>query len=223
MLSNAFKHGHPEHPDVQLIIHMEESRNNLLGMERPMCSPGQRAMQQPDAVGQGGDDAAARGGGLAAAVEQRPHRLREVGAFLSDALQQADIAILDQHLQFLDSSTTYTGTDLCRQLLGHGFRGLVCIRSGDDAPEDQALYTASGAHCSFGKDVPGAKLVQQLKTTYMLTIARPSAADAPARPTHAVHSPLPHTPPAHASPPPLLPWCAAVGCAPEVHASFCPL
>lgn len=40
-----------------------------------MCSPGQRAVQQPDAVGQGGDDAAARGGGLTAAVEQRPHRL----------------------------------------------------------------------------------------------------------------------------------------------------
>eukprot|EP00667_Euglena_gracilis_P007124 EG_transcript_7190 len=239
MLSNAFKHGHPEHPDVQLIIRMEESRNNLLGMERPhrtvsfivrnvahplrprLTDEAVRALfhgrgQAPsprgsvipslsDGVGLLHCALAARLGGIALALRQEgdvvtftatveaevpegplggtteldlvrlgpfPPGLKvfclddsaaarrllefhlkrgcpsavvraygaaedEVGAFLSDALQQADIVILDQHLQFPDSSTTYTGTDLCRQLLGHGFRGLVCIRSGDDAPEDQ--------------------------------------------------------------------------------------
>eukprot|EP00667_Euglena_gracilis_P002799 EG_transcript_2809 len=99
----------------------------------------------------------------------------DVDRFLSEALHDADVVILDQNLQYLE--TTFYGTDVCRQLVGHGFRGLVCIRSGDDSPEDQARYAASGAHCSFGKDVLGGKLVQCLKAAYVLNIMRPRAAD----------------------------------------------
>ena len=31
--------------------------------------------------------------------------------------------------------------------------GLICIRSGDDSPADQATYFSCGAHCCFGKDI----------------------------------------------------------------------
>ncbi len=30
------------------------------------------------------------------------------------------------------------------------FRGLICIRSADDSPEDRQRYIDCGAHCSFG-------------------------------------------------------------------------
>eukprot|EP00667_Euglena_gracilis_P007397 EG_transcript_7473 len=43
----------------------------------------------------------------------------EVDGFVRDALEGADIAIVDQNLQF---SRTHYGTDLCRQLAGHGFQ-----------------------------------------------------------------------------------------------------
>eukprot|EP00668_Euglena_longa_P009395 GGOE01011338.1.p1 GENE.GGOE01011338.1~~GGOE01011338.1.p1 ORF type:complete len:234 (-),score=47.15 GGOE01011338.1:1179-1880(-) len=95
----------------------------------------------------------------------------DVSSFLHAALQHADIVIVDQHLEY---SRTYLGTDLVRQLLANGFPGLVCIRSGDDSPEDRVKYTESGAHCSFTKDLPGTQLVEELKRAYLrLRLAGP--------------------------------------------------
>lgn len=36
----------------------------------------------------------------------------------------------------------------------------------NDAVEDQALYIGSGAHCSFGKDLPCKQLMAELKDAY---------------------------------------------------------
>eukprot|EP00667_Euglena_gracilis_P002058 EG_transcript_2061 len=88
----------------------------------------------------------------------------DISAFLTDALREADIVIMDQNLEYTES---HHGTDLCRQLLGCRFAGLICIRSSDDSQEDQARYTASGAHCSFGKDMLGFKMVHRLKAAYV--------------------------------------------------------
>eukprot|EP00668_Euglena_longa_P021037 GGOE01026170.1.p1 GENE.GGOE01026170.1~~GGOE01026170.1.p1 ORF type:complete len:679 (-),score=166.00 GGOE01026170.1:1200-3203(-) len=93
----------------------------------------------------------------------------DIGVFITEALQEADVVVLDQNLEY---SHTHYGTDLCRQLIGFGFRGLVCIRSSDDSQDDQAKYAASGAHCSFGKDLSGSKMIQQLKAAYVLNISQ---------------------------------------------------
>eukprot|EP00668_Euglena_longa_P027849 GGOE01034886.1.p1 GENE.GGOE01034886.1~~GGOE01034886.1.p1 ORF type:complete len:491 (+),score=158.63 GGOE01034886.1:167-1474(+) len=96
----------------------------------------------------------------------------DVEVFMADSLQEANIVIMDQNLHF---SENYLGTHLCQRLLGSGFAGLICIRSGDDSQDDQARYAAYGAHCSFGKDMLGAKVVQRLKAAYVLNTARVDA------------------------------------------------
>lgn len=48
----------------------------------------------------------------------------------------------------------YYGTDLLRQLLAHGYRGLACIRSANDSADDRARYAACGAHCTIGPGAP---------------------------------------------------------------------
>jgi hypothetical protein len=72
--------------------------------------------------------------------------------------------VVDQHLVY---SQNYLGTDLVRQLLSRGFRGMMCIRSADDSSEDATLYARAGAHCSFGKDLLGQDVMEQLKYTYV--------------------------------------------------------
>jgi len=76
----------------------------------------------------------------------------DVELFSALAVECADIVVVDQHL---DYGEPRLGTDVVRRLRQMGYKGLVCIRSADDSPEDQTRYTASGAHCSIGKDVPG--------------------------------------------------------------------
>eukprot|EP00667_Euglena_gracilis_P005606 EG_transcript_5648 len=100
----------------------------------------------------------------------------DIDVFISEALRTADIVLLDQNLEY---TRTHRGTDLCQKLLGLGFRGLVCIRSSDDSQDDQARYAASGAHCSFGKDVLGAKMIQQLKIAYVLKVSQPDTLAGP--------------------------------------------
>eukprot|EP00668_Euglena_longa_P020331 GGOE01025287.1.p1 GENE.GGOE01025287.1~~GGOE01025287.1.p1 ORF type:complete len:724 (+),score=148.21 GGOE01025287.1:132-2174(+) len=83
--------------------------------------------------------------------------------FLDEAPNNADIVIIDQHLEF---SKAYRGTELVEQLLERSFPGLICIRSANDGPEDRASYAQSGAHCCFGKDIPGAVIMAELKAEY---------------------------------------------------------
>eukprot|EP00667_Euglena_gracilis_P003783 EG_transcript_3794 len=89
----------------------------------------------------------------------------DIERFLSLALAEANVVILDQHLDS-ESAGTHYGTDLVQQLLAAGYSGLACIRSANDSPEDRARYTASGAHCTVGKDVSGARMVEQLAAAY---------------------------------------------------------
>eukprot|EP00668_Euglena_longa_P024350 GGOE01030409.1.p1 GENE.GGOE01030409.1~~GGOE01030409.1.p1 ORF type:complete len:678 (+),score=225.27 GGOE01030409.1:43-2034(+) len=88
----------------------------------------------------------------------------DVYEFLALASANADVVILDQNLEY---HRTYHGTDLARSLLSRGFTGLICIRSGDDAEEDHQRYLASGAHCCFGKDILGSRMVNLLKARYV--------------------------------------------------------
>eukprot|EP00668_Euglena_longa_P027863 GGOE01034901.1.p1 GENE.GGOE01034901.1~~GGOE01034901.1.p1 ORF type:complete len:658 (+),score=171.88 GGOE01034901.1:128-2101(+) len=267
-MSNAVKHGHPDHPDVQLIIRKEEPKDSAVNVDgrqlvsftvqnaahplRPRLRAdlihhflvGETRMQTNTmpalsaGVGLLQCGLAARLGGIALSLCQEGdvvsftatmeaevmeattlteddfplashfpgglkifclddsaamRRLMEfqlkrwcpsavvriygaleddVHAFMSEALQDADIVILDQNLEY---AHPHYGTDLCRQLIRFGFRGLICIRSSDDSQDDQAKYAASGAHCSFGKDVPVAKVVQQLKAAYVLNVLLPTA------------------------------------------------
>eukprot|EP00667_Euglena_gracilis_P004116 EG_transcript_4133 len=87
----------------------------------------------------------------------------DLAVFLAEAPDNADIVIIDQNLEF---STSRLGTDLVEQLHQSDFPGLICIRSANDGPEDRAGYARSGAHCSFGKDVPGAVLMAELGAAY---------------------------------------------------------
>eukprot|EP00667_Euglena_gracilis_P018865 EG_transcript_20107 len=84
--------------------------------------------------------------------------------FVPFALEHADVVILDQQLEF---SRTYRGTDLVRELRGKGFAGLVCIRSADAAAPAQAQFRSAGAHCCFGKDVPGCRMMDEIKAAYV--------------------------------------------------------
>eukprot|EP00667_Euglena_gracilis_P018549 EG_transcript_19690 len=88
----------------------------------------------------------------------------DVEAFMGLAMQGADVLVVDQHLVY---SRTYLGTEIVQRLRSLGFRGFICIRSGDDGAEDRNRYLQHGANCSFGKDVPGAQFVTQLKEAYI--------------------------------------------------------
>jgi len=75
------------------------------------------------------------------------------------AAEEADIVIVDQHLEYSES---YLGTAILRRMKLLGFRGLMCIRSGDDGEEDRAYYAACGAHCFLGKDLPAPTLLETI-------------------------------------------------------------
>ena len=94
----------------------------------------------------------------------------EVKDFIAQTLSQGDIAVLDQHLEY-GRETNILGTDLVKELLEKGFKGLICIRSGNNADEDRALYKAAGAHCSFGKEEPLSQAVQAMKQAYLRHVA----------------------------------------------------
>eukprot|EP00669_Euglena_mutabilis_P014295 TRINITY_DN934_c0_g1_i2.p1 TRINITY_DN934_c0_g1~~TRINITY_DN934_c0_g1_i2.p1 ORF type:complete len:216 (-),score=36.18 TRINITY_DN934_c0_g1_i2:317-922(-) len=87
----------------------------------------------------------------------------DIDLFMAMAVNDADIVILDQHLDYAES---YLGTNIVRRLLLLGYEGMVCIRSGDDAPEDQERYAECGAHCFLGKDLAGGEFVERLTSSY---------------------------------------------------------
>eukprot|EP00667_Euglena_gracilis_P003538 EG_transcript_3544 len=88
-----------------------------------------------------------------AAVHLFGAREADLEMFLKVAATEADIVILDQHLEFLSGSVL--GTDVITELHKRHYRGLICIRSAADSPEDREKYTACGTHHTMGKDVLG--------------------------------------------------------------------
>eukprot|EP00667_Euglena_gracilis_P010698 EG_transcript_10894 len=101
----------------------------------------------------------------------------ELEDFVQETLRVADIAILDQHLQY-GSSLQY-GTDLVVRLLQGGFRGLICLRSANCEEEDVLAYHRSGAHFVVGKDVSGREFVKKLKVAYLAHLGRPCSSVVP--------------------------------------------
>eukprot|EP00667_Euglena_gracilis_P002637 EG_transcript_2644 len=101
-------------------------------------------------------------------------REEDIEEFVTTALAEADIVILDQNLEY---SQPHLGSDVARRLRHAGFAGLICLRSANDSPEDRALYLRSGAHCCFGKDLLGRQLMAELKEAYHL-FKRTAAANA---------------------------------------------
>ena len=90
----------------------------------------------------------------------------EVDAFIDCVLGDGNIAILDQHLDF-GADANVLGTDIIEQRLLPDFKGLLCIRSGNTAPEEVREYRRAGAHCVFGKDMLGEAMVRELKAAYV--------------------------------------------------------
>jgi len=88
----------------------------------------------------------------------------DIELFTAMAAGEAAIVILDQHLEY--SGGSHLGTTVAERLRKLGYSGMICIRSADDSPEDQALYTAAGAHCFFCKDLPGKEMVRRLAAAY---------------------------------------------------------
>ena len=91
---------------------------------------------------------------------------RDVEPFVEKTMAVADVAILDQNLEY-GAEENVLGTDLIQRLLARQFRGLVCVRSGNAAAEDVAFYRQCGAHCVFGKDVPLRRMIGELKAVYL--------------------------------------------------------
>eukprot|EP00667_Euglena_gracilis_P001055 EG_transcript_1055 len=97
----------------------------------------------------------------------------DVLRFQEAALNEADIIILDQHLDYGD--VQYTGSDVLRSLLGRGYHGFVCIRSADASHEDELEYNRAGAHCVIGKDVRIQETAETLQARYSRWLHRNSS------------------------------------------------
>ena len=79
--------------------------------------------------------------------------------------KRCDIVVVDQNLDF--PGECLLGTDVVEELIAAGYRGLVCVRSGNNSAADGALYRQSGAHCHLGKDVRMKALVEALVREYV--------------------------------------------------------
>lgn len=85
-----------------------------------------------------------------------------------------DIIIIDENLELLveddenntTSATTFTGTQICRDLVAAGVDALLCIRSGNTSPEDVQKYIGAGAHCVICKSFDNTKLAEPLLGGY---------------------------------------------------------
>jgi len=88
----------------------------------------------------------------------------DIDLFVARAVEEADIVIVDQHLEY---SFSYLGTNALKRLLLLGFRGLMCVRSGDDSIEDRKHYAACGAHCFMGKDLNGTEMMESLTAAFL--------------------------------------------------------
>ena len=97
----------------------------------------------------------------------------DVPQFMAEALEKGGIAILDQNLDY-GGNSNLLGTDLVMQLRAKGFRGLICIRSGNVAPEDEAQYYRAGVDCVYGKDLSMKDVVEDIKANYVQRVPPPA-------------------------------------------------
>ena len=72
----------------------------------------------------------------------------DADAFVCAALTDGDVAILDQHLEY-GGHSNILGTDIVRQLVVQGFKGLVCIRSGNVTPQVRGYTEAADPHVTI--------------------------------------------------------------------------
>ena len=98
-------------------------------------------------------------------VQQFGDTLMDVQRFKEAVLSGADVAILDQNMEY--PSMTVYGTTLVQELLLDNYRGLLCIRSANSSEADVALYKESGAHCSVDKAARPEEMVEQIKVAYL--------------------------------------------------------
>ena len=88
----------------------------------------------------------------------------EVEDFQRTALAKGDILIMDQNIDVPGKS--FLGTDILKDLVEAGYRGFVCIRSGDSTDDVKALALESGAHWYVGKEVPIRQMISSLRLQY---------------------------------------------------------
>ena len=91
--------------------------------------------------------------------------------FVDAVKATAHIVILDQHLEY-GGDVSFLGTDIAHDLLASGYRGLLCMRSGNVAEEDLALYFTAGAHGVFGKDEVMRDMMTGIKALYVRHIVK---------------------------------------------------
>jgi len=107
----------------------------------------------------------------------------DVDLFTAMAVESADVVIVDQHLEYQGQS--YLGTTIIRRLRLLGYKGLICVRSADDSPEDQLQYSQSGAHCFLSKTA-GRDLVHRIACAYNEFVLPANSSDAALMATSAV-------------------------------------
>jgi hypothetical protein len=91
--------------------------------------------------------------------------------FVDAVKATAHIVILDQHLEY-GGNVSFLGTDIAHDLLASGYRGLLCVRSGNVAEEDLWLYFTAGAHGVFGKDEVMRDMMMRIKALYVRHIVK---------------------------------------------------
>jgi len=101
----------------------------------------------------------------------------EVHDFRREALQNADVLIVDQYLDY--DGACFLGTTVIRHLLADGFPGLIAIRSANVSRKDQLAYFSHGAHCVIGKDVPPKDLLDMISTAYVQHVQLQREASSP--------------------------------------------
>jgi len=89
----------------------------------------------------------------------------EVCYFMTDAVNGADLVVLDQLLEY--GHIKFHGTDLIKSLVQQGFTGCICVRSANASLSDQTDYLRSGAHCTIGKDLRPTETIAQLTAAYL--------------------------------------------------------
>uniref|UniRef100_A0A7S1IQJ3 Response regulatory domain-containing protein n=1 Tax=Eutreptiella gymnastica TaxID=73025 RepID=A0A7S1IQJ3_9EUGL len=101
--------------------------------------------------------------------------------FVQAALRDAHIAVLDSNLDY--PREVISGANLVSTLRTSGFKGLLCMRSGNTSDEDCERYRQAGCHCIVGKDLPMSKAMDHIKAAYLRLAPMPHCL-IPLAPTH---------------------------------------